>query len=139
MNGEKYLKIAGILLVLGGVVTAFMYGAIGLLLGVGASSIHDPIMSLGGPLVTLAFIALLLAGIYQIIVGILGIKYGSYYQKADLLFILGIILIVIDLISWLIYGSAGSFSISTILGMALNILIPAMYTYGAFLNKKDLS
>lgn len=137
MKGSYYLKISGILLVIGGIMTSLVYGAMGLLLGVGSSRIHDPIMALGGALVTGAFTSLLVVGIFQIVVGALALKYNSVCQKGPMLLVMGIILFVADLVSWILYGLAGSFSLSALGSMALNLLIPAICILGAYLNKKE--
>lgn len=137
MAGEKYLKISGILLVIIGFITSVIYGAAGLLLGVSSSGIHDPLMALGGTLVTLAFTALLITGILQLVAGILALKYSTVYQRANILLIIGIIMLATTLASWLIYGNAGSFSLKAIINLICGLIIPGLYTYGAYLNKKN--
>lgn len=137
MKGSYYLKISGIVLIVGGIITAMLYGAMGLLLGVGASRIHDPIMALGGVLVTAAFVSLFIVGVFQVVVGALAIKYNSVCQKAPLLMIMGILLFVADLISWVLYGLAGSFSLSALGSMVFNLIVPAICIFGAYLNKKE--
>ena len=75
---------------------------------------------------------LITAGIYGLVIGIMGTVYRNNLGKAKILIIIGIIALIVDIISGLLRGS---FATATTLLLA----IPICYIAGAYKNKKALT
>jgi len=88
-------------------------------------------------MLVLSGIISLLAGIYSLVVGILGVQNAAKPQKADLLFKLGIGLVVVSLISLIlsivITAASGGSAFSGVLGF----LLPILFLVGANNMKKQ--
>jgi hypothetical protein len=122
MHGRILLLVAGIIMVVFGAIGLF---ASTLLVGLSASTGGGVIDSLlGGILVVVAIV--------MIVIGILGIIYRKRPDKAKLLMVIGIILIVLEAISLAQTALAGSNPVSAIGGIVLG----ALYFFGALLNHR---
>ena len=124
MEGHKFLKVTGILMIIAGV---FVGGLGALAAGFGAAS---------G--LTFAYWAALfltlVGGIFQLIAGIKGVKHSKRSEKAGKLIIWGAIVAgfsVLSIVMNLVNG--GEFNVISVL---TGIAVPALYIYGAILNSK---
>ena len=131
MNGHKFLKVTGILMIIAAVFSiiagVFVGGLGALAAGLGAAS---------G--LTFAYWAALfltlVGGICQLIAGIKGIKHSKRSEKAGKLIAWGVIVAVFSILSIVMdLSNGGDFSIvSVVTGVA----VPALYILGAALNAK---
>lgn len=128
MKGRMFLKVTGILMIIG---AAFgIIGGIIAVIGVGAlAAVLET--SAGG--LMLASILILVSAIIQLIAGIMGIKNCDKPEKAQSCLIMGIIVALLSV--------AGNV-ISNVLGTSFNIIsyitslvIPVLYIIGAAKNK----
>ena len=131
MEGHKFLKVTGILMIIAAVFSiiagVFVGGLGALAAGFGAAS---------G--LTFAYWAALfltlVGGIFQLIAGIKGIKHSKRSEKAGKLIAWGVIVAVFSILSIVLdLSNGGDFSIvSVVTGVA----VPALYILGAALNAK---
>ena len=131
MEGHKFLKVTGILMIIAAVFSiiagVFVGGLGALAAGFGAAS---------G--LTFAYWAALfltlVGGICQLIAGIKGIKHSKRSEKAGKLIAWGVIVAVFSILSIVLdLSNGGDFSIvSVVTGVA----VPALYILGAALNAK---
>ena len=70
------------------------------------------------------------------VVGILGVKWCNRPDKAGVLFVLGIVLIVLAALSLL--SSFSSDSSTSVVSSVLGLVLPVLYTLGAWQNKQSL-
>ena len=83
----------------------------------------------------LGFVAIL-SSVFSLVVGILGVKWCNRPDKAGTLFVLGIILIVLAALSLL--SSFGGDSSSSVVSGLIGLVLPVLYTLGAWQNKQSL-
>ena len=91
--------------------------------GVDASQITKAAGAIGG-----AIVVSIIACIVELIAGILGLVFAKKPEKAIVLIVFGVILIVLQIVG-IVMG--GSFSWTTIVGF----ILPILYLVGAILNK----
>jgi len=104
--GKTLLTIAGIFLLL--------RGALSILIGIG-----------GGGFITIAL------GMFNLVLGIMALKYGSNLNKAGILTVLGIINLTLEGISTIFLLSLGLLS----LPLVLSLFVPILFMVGAYKNK----
>lgn len=128
MNGHKFLKVTGILMIIAAVFSiiagVFVGGLGALAAGLGAAS---------G--LTFAYWAALfltlIGGICQLIAGIKGVKRS---EKAGGLIVWGAIVAVFSVLSIVMnLVNGGEFNVTSVL---TGVAVPALYIYGAVLNSK---
>ena len=128
MNGHKFLKVTGILMIIAAVFSiiagVFVGGLGALAAGLGAAS---------G--LTFAYWAALfltlIGGICQLIAGIKGVKRS---EKAGKLIAWGAIVAVFSVLSIVMnLVNGGEFNVTSVL---TGVAVPALYIYGAVLNSK---
>lgn len=129
MKSNKFLKVTGILMIIG--------GAIGIILGfitvLGVGAVALLIETSAGGLM-FAAIMVLLSGVLQLIAGISGVKNSAKPEKARVCITLGIIVAVLTIVgnvTTVAFG--GSFSVSS---LVIGLVIPVLYLIGAFQSKK---
>ena len=141
-KGRGFLKVCGILMIIGGAVGIIFSGIMGIVGYFGASAIAEAgdyeSADMIGIAVLIGAIIALIGGILELIAGIVGVKNSDKPEKATACIVWGIIVLVINIISLIItfVGSsagAGTIIVSIIFGIAL----PVLYLIGAFLNKKN--
>ncbi len=130
-QGSQVLKVSGILMIIGGAL-GLLLGLIGLVSAIAAVSID---MGLGGFILILSAIALLGSAL-QLIAGILGVKNWNNPAKAQTCFIMGIVLIALNIISNVSTIATSGFSATMVSGIVLGLLLPVLYLYGASQLKK---
>ena len=78
----------------------------------------------------------ILSSTFSLVVGILGVKWCNRPDKAGVLFVLGIVLIVLAALSLL--SSFSSDSSTSVVSSVLGLVLPVLYTLGAWQNKQSL-
>lgn len=133
--GQAMLKVAGILLIIGGAASALL-GLLGLaggaLLGAVGNEIAGDVGAAAGIFVVLISLMVLVSGGFSLVVGIIGVKNAGNLEKAQLCFTLGIVLIILQGISLVISLIGGDFSPTSAIGLVL----PIVYLLGANKNKQ---
>lgn len=128
MSGSKILKITGIIMIIFGAITV----GISILGLIGATAL----ISMGSnPIILyLASIVVLISGVVQLLAGIKGYKGHDDPSMADTCFKWGIALIALSLLGTVLnFASTGSLDFKNI---AMGMILPGLYTYGAYLNKQ---
>jgi hypothetical protein len=131
IKGSKMLKVTGILEIIFGIIVII----IGLLAAIGAAAITAGTVStdtlpagVSGGIVMFSAVLMLILGVVELIMGILGIKNCNNPQGAGKCFVFGIVVLALMVVSTILNIVAGSFQIYSLLGF----VIPGLYTYGAF-------
>ncbi len=129
MKGRKFLKVTGILMIIG---AAFgIIGGIIAIIGVGAmAAVLET--SAGG--LILASVLILASAVFQLIAGIMGVKNCDKPEKAQSCLVMGVIVAILSV--------AGNVT-SSVLGSSFNItsyvtglVIPVLYIIGAVKNRE---
>ncbi len=129
MKGRKFLKVTGILMIIG---AAFgIIGGIIAIIGVGAmAAVLET--SAGG--LMFASVLILASAVFQLIAGIMGVKNCDKPEKAQSCLVMGIIVAILSV--------AGNVT-SSVLGSSFNItsyvtglVIPVLYIIGAVKNRE---
>ena len=134
MKGDKFLKVTGILMIIG--------AAFALLFGVFASGVTIACAAMGAaalfsPLYYLSLIVMLASGVCELIAGIFGVKYCKNPGMAKKCITWGIVvaaLSVLGIVLSVIGG--GEISFLTIL---TGLVVPVLYIVGAVQNQKSTS
>jgi len=122
------LKVAGILMIIGGAIGLIV--AIIALLGVGLLAA----MGVNIGLLTFAAVLALVSSIVSFIGGIVGVKNAAKPQKAMTCIVFGILAVILTIIGTILTMSGGGdFPVVSLL---TGLVIPAVYLIGAFQNKK---
>lgn len=142
-KGSVFLKVSGILLIIGGVYTILFAGIRGII-GYSAGTViaNSGELTAGrvvGTLTLVGAIVSLIGGILELITGIVGVKNNNKPEKATTCLVWGIIVLVINA-AVLIMALAGGISgvvtiIATILG---SLVLPVLYIIGAVKNKQSV-
>lgn len=132
MKGHKFLKVTGILMIIGGI-----FGIIaGIMAILGVSGLAAVIGSTEGMgMLYAASFLCLVSGIVQLIAGIKGVKNCEKPENAQKCIVWGIIVAVLCVLGNILNVAGGSeLSVSS---LATGLLLPALYIYGAYLNKQE--
>ena len=134
MKGQKTLKVTSILMIIGGVIAAI--AGVLVLLGLGAlTALAGGAEGMG--LLYASSIIIIVTSIIQFIAGIKGIGACSAPQKAASCVKWGIFIVVLYIASTVIGFIGGSeFSI---INLVLNMLLPALYIFGASQLKSNVN
>ena len=129
MKGRKFLKVTGILMIIGG---AFgIIGGIVAMIGVGAlAAVLET--SAGGLMLASALI--LASAVFQLIAGIMGVKNCDKPEKAQSCLVMGVIVAILSVAGNIISNVLGSSF--NILSYATGLVIPVLYILGAVKNKE---
>ena len=129
MKGRKFLKVTGILMIIGG---AFgIIGGIVAMIGVGAlAAVLET--SAGGLMLASALI--LASAVFQLIAGIMGVKNCDKPEKAQSCLVMGVIVAILSVSGNIISNVLGSSF--NILSYATGLIIPILYIIGAVKNKE---
>jgi len=135
-KGNKFLKITGILMILGGsfaVVASVFIMIFGAFLVAG--NIHSPgvIVTEIGSFLQSGIALTVLGGVIQFITGVLGVKNAKKPEKANICIIFGTITAILFIATQVIH-STGSGDISTHytnISILLGLVVPALYLIGA--------
>ena len=126
MKGQNFMKITSILMIAGGIIA----GIAGVIAILGVSTLVALAGSAEGPgLLYASSIIVTIASIIEIIAGVKGLKACKAPELAKKCVTWGILIVVVSIISMVIgLIGGGEFSISN---LALNLLVPGLYIYGA--------
>ncbi len=129
MKGRKFLKVTGILMIIG---AAFgIFGGIIAIIGAGAlAAVLET--SAGG--LMLASMLILVSAVFQLIAGIMGVKNCDKPEKAQSCLVMGIIVAVLSVAGNVISNVLGSDF--NIFSYATGLIIPILYIIGAVKNKE---
>lgn len=129
MKGRKFLKVTGILMIIGG---AFgIIGGIVAMIGAGAlAAILET--SAGGLMLASALI--LASAVFQLIAGIMGVKNCDKPEKAQSCIVIGVIVAILSVAGNVISNVLGSDF--NIFSYATGLIIPVLYIIGAVKNKE---
>ena len=130
MKGRKFLKVTGILMIIGGA-----FGIIGGIVAmIGAGALAAVLETSAGGLM-LASALILASAVFQLIAGIMGVKNCDKAEKAQSCLIMGILVVVLSVVGNVISNVLGSsFNITNYI---TGLIIPALYIVGAVKNKSE--
>ena len=129
MKRRKFLKVTGILMIIGG--TFGIIGGIVAMIGAGAlAAVLET--SAGGLMLASALI--LASAVFQLIAGIMGVKNCDKPEKAQSCLVMGVIVAILSVAGNIISNVLGSSF--NILSYATGLVIPVLYIIGAVKNKE---
>lgn len=129
MKGRKFLKVTGILMIIGGA-----FGIIGGIVAmIGAGALAAVLETSAGGLM-LASVLILASAVFQLIAGIMGVKNCDKPEKAQSCLVMGVIVAILSVAGNIISNVLGSSF--NILSYATGLVIPVLYIIGAVKNKE---
>lgn len=129
MKGRKFLKVTGILMIIGGA-----FGIIGGIVAmIGAGALAAVLETSAGGLM-LASALILASAVFQLIAGIMGVKNCDKPEKAQSCLVMGVIVAILSVAGNIISNILGSSF--NILSYATGLIIPVLYIIGAVKNKE---
>lgn len=133
-KGKTMLKVVGILyIIFSGI--SILVGLLAMM-GGGMIAAGGDMMGTGvGAVAAIAGVVMILSSVFGLIVGIIGVKNCAKPEKAQVCFVLGIILIVLAAFSLISAFSGDGNIFSGLIGLVL----PILYTLGAYWNKQSLA
>ncbi len=131
MKGKKYLKVTGILMIIGGCIG--IIGGIIALISVGALA---TLLETSMGSLMFGSLLVLISSIIQLFAGIMGVRYCARPEKAQNCMMIGTVVAVLSVTGNLISVTAGNgFNVmNTITGL----ILPVLYIIGAMLNKNEI-
>ena len=129
MKGRKFLKVTGILMIIGGA-----FGIIGGIVAmIGAGALAAVLETSAGGLM-LASALILASAVFQLIAGIMGVKNCDKPEKAQTCLVMGIIVAILSVAGNVISNVLGSDF--NAFNYATGLVIPVLYIIGAVKNKE---
>ena len=129
MKGRQFLKVTGILMIIGGA-----FGIIGGIVAViGAGALAAVLETSAGGLM-LASALILASAVFQLIAGIMGVKNCDKPEKAQSCIVIGVIVAILSVAGNVISNVLGSDF--NIINYATGLIIPVLYIIGAVKNKE---
>ncbi len=129
MKGRKFLKVTGILMIIGGA-----FGIIGGIVAmIGAGALAAVLETSAGGLM-LASALILASAVFQLITGIMGVKNCDKPEKAQSCLVMGVIVAILSVSGNIISNVLGSDF--NIFSYATGLIIPVLYIIGAVKNKE---
>ena len=129
MKGRKFLKVTGILMIIGGA-----FGIIGGIVAmIGAGALAAVLETSAGGLM-LASALILVSAVFQLIAGIMGVKNCDKPEKAQSCIVIGVIVAILSVAGNVISNVLGSDF--NIINYATGLIIPVLYIIGAVKNKE---
>ena len=129
MKGRKFLKVTGILMIIGG-----GFGIIGGIIAmIGAGALAAVLETSAGGLM-LASALILASAVFQLIAGIMGVKNCDKPEKAQSCIVIGVIVAILSVAGNVTSNVLGSSF--NILSYATGLVIPVLYIIGAAKNKE---
>ncbi len=130
MKGSKFLKVTGILMIIGGSI-GIIAGIIAVI-GVGALA---ALLGVGSGLLTASAVLCLVSGICSLIAGIVGVKNCKNAAASKKCIVWGILVAVLSLTGNILGVVAGSdFNVFNAL---IGLVLPVLYIIGAAMNGKE--
>ena len=129
MKGRKFLKVTGILMIIGGA-----FGIIGGIVAmIGAGALAAVLETSAGGLM-LASALILASAVFQLIAGIMGVKNCDKPEKAQSCIVIGVIVAILSVAGNVISNVLGSDF--NIINYAAGLIVPVLYIIGAVKNKE---
>ena len=129
MKGRKFLKVTGILMIIGGA-----FGIIGGIVAmIGAGALAAVLETSAGGLM-LASALILASAVFQLIAGIMGVKNCDKPEKAQSCLVMGVIAAILSVAGNVISNVLGSDF--NIINYAAGLIVPVLYIIGAAKNKE---
>ena len=129
MKGRKFLKVTGILMIIGGA-----FGIIGGIIAlIGAGALAAVLETSAGGLM-LASALILASAVFQLIAGIMGVKNCDKPEKAQSCLVMGVIAAILSVAGNVISNVLGSDF--NIINYAAGLIVPVLYIIGAAKNKE---
>ncbi len=129
MKGRKFLKVTGILMIIGGA-----FGIIGGIVAmIGAGALAAVLETSAGGLM-LASALILASAVFQLIAEIMGVKNCDKPEKAQSCLVMGVIVAILSVAGNIISNVLGSSF--NVLSYATGLVIPVLYIIGAVKNKE---
>lgn len=129
MKGRKFLKVTGILMIIGGA-----FGIIGGIVAmIGAGALAAVLETSAGGLM-LASALILASAVFQLIAGIMGVKNCDKPEKAQSCLVMGVIVAILSVAGNVISNVLGSDF--NIINYAAGLIVPVLYIIGAAKNKE---
>lgn len=129
MKGRKFLKVTGILMIIGGA-----FGIIGGIVAmIGAGALAAVLETSAGGLM-LASALILASAVFQLIAGIMSVKNCDKPEKAQSCLVMGVIVAILSVSGNIISNVLGSDF--NIFSYATGLIIPVLYIIGAVKNKE---
>ena len=129
MKGRKFLKVTGILMIIGGA-----FGIIGGIVAmIGAGALAAVLETSAGGLM-LASTLILASAVFQLIAGIMGVKNCDKPEKAQSCIVIGVIVAILSVTGNVISNVLGSDF--NIINYAAGLIVPVLYIIGAAKNKE---
>ena len=129
MKGRMFLKVTGILMIIGGA-----FGIIGGIVAmIGAGALAAVLETSAGGLM-LASALILASAVFQLIAGIMGVKNCDKPEKAQSCIVIGVIVAILSVAGNVISNVLGSDF--NIINYATGLIIPVLYIIGAAKNKE---
>lgn len=129
MKGRKFLKVTGILMIIGGA-----FGIIGGIVAmIGAGALAAVLETSAGGLM-LASALILANAVFQLIAGIMGVKNCDKPEKAQSCIVIGVIVAILSVAGNVISNVLGSDF--NIINYVAGLIIPVLYIIGAVKNKE---
>lgn len=136
LKGRLMLKVVGILYI----IFAALSILTGLLAVVGGAALGvagGESLALGLGVVAMVFgLMMILSSVFSLVAGILGVKWCNRPDKAGALFVLGVVLTALAVLNLL--SSFGGDSSSSVVSGLIGLVLPVLYTLGAWQNKQSL-
>ena len=129
MKGRQFLKVTGILMIIGGA-----FGIIGGIVAmIGAGALAAVLETSAGGLM-LASVLILASAVFQLIAGIMGVKNCDKPEKAQSCLVMGVIVAILSVAGNVISNVLGSDF--NVFNYATGLIIPILYIIGAAKNKE---
>lgn len=129
MKGRKFLKVTGILMIIGGA-----FGIIGGIVAMIGSGALAAVLETSAGGLMLASALILASAVFQLIAGIMGVKNCDKLEKAQSCLVMGVIVAILSVAGNVISNVLGSDF--NILSYATGLIIPVLYIIGAVKNKE---
>ncbi len=139
-QGKGFLKVCGILMIIGGAIGTIFSGFVGMV-GAAAVSLNEAV---GGSAVTgvssggiiFACVLAIIAGVLELICGIIGVVNCDKPEKANTCFTWGLIVGVVAIISFIVGAINSGFSIVSLI---TSLVLPVLFCFGALKNKQSVA
>ena len=129
MKGRKFLKVTGILMIIGGA-----FGIIGGIVAMIGSGALAAVLETSAGGLMLASALILASAVFQLIAGIMGVKNCDKPEKAQSCMVIGVIVAILSVTGNVISNVLGSDF--NIINYATGLIIPVLYIIGAVKNKE---
>ncbi|HJB67521.1 MAG TPA: hypothetical protein H9770_01600 [Candidatus Fournierella excrementigallinarum] len=137
LKGRLMLKVVGILYI----IFAALSILTGLLAVVGGAALGvagGESLALGLGVVAMVFgLMMILSSVFSLVAGILGVKWCNRPDKAGTLFVLGVVLTALAVLN-LLSSFGGDNGSAAVVGALIGLVLPVLYTLGAWQNKQSL-